>query len=87
MRFSVILLIISTLLGLTYGMPVDELLEEVNADDTPLPPAVVVAIDHLRQKRATCDLIGSQSLCALHCIARGNRGGYCNSQAVCVCRN
>uniref|UniRef100_A0A182P0S0 Invertebrate defensins family profile domain-containing protein n=1 Tax=Anopheles epiroticus TaxID=199890 RepID=A0A182P0S0_9DIPT len=49
------------------------------------------ALENYRAKRATCDLasgfgVGS-SLCAAHCIARGNRGGYCNSKAVCVCRN
>ncbi|XP_052890866.1 defensin [Anopheles moucheti] len=49
------------------------------------------AVENLRAKRATCDLasgfgVGS-SLCAAHCIARRYRGGYCNSKAVCVCRN
>ncbi|XP_050308390.1 defensin-like [Anthonomus grandis grandis] len=50
---------------------------------------------HLRVRRATCDL-GSLSIfgvqlnhaaCAAHCIGHGNRGGYCNGQAVCTCRN
>ncbi|XP_036331262.1 sapecin-like [Rhagoletis pomonella] len=44
-----------------------------------------------RQKRATCDLLSgtgaNHSACAAHCILRGNRGGYCNGRAVCVCRN
>ncbi|XP_050067675.1 defensin [Anopheles maculipalpis] len=49
------------------------------------------AVENYRAKRATCDLasgfgVGS-SLCAAHCIARRYRGGYCNSKAVCVCRN
>nr|UEM41752.1 defensin [Anopheles darlingi]UEM41755.1 defensin [Anopheles darlingi] len=49
------------------------------------------ALENYRAKRATCDLasgfgVGS-SLCAAHCIARSYRGGYCNSKAVCVCRN
>lgn len=49
------------------------------------------AVENYRAKRATCDLasgfgVGS-SLCAAHCIARRYRGGYCNNQAVCVCRN
>ncbi|XP_309352.5 defensin [Anopheles gambiae] len=49
------------------------------------------ALENYRAKRATCDLasgfgVGS-SLCAAHCIARRYRGGYCNSKAVCVCRN
>ncbi|XP_058066994.1 defensin [Anopheles bellator] len=49
------------------------------------------ALENYRAKRATCDLasgfgVGS-SLCAAHCLARRYRGGYCNAQAVCVCRN
>ncbi|TMW45881.1 hypothetical protein DOY81_009036 [Sarcophaga bullata] len=47
--------------------------------------------DHGRYKRATCDLLSaagvSHSACAAHCILLGKRGGYCNSRAVCVCRN
>ncbi|KAI8118708.1 Phormicin [Lucilia cuprina] len=39
---------------------------------------------HGRYKRATCDLL---SACAAHCLLRGNRGGYCNGRAICVCRN
>lgn len=46
---------------------------------------------HGRYKRATCDLLSgtgvNHSACAAHCLLRGNRGGYCNDKAVCVCRN
>nr|ASY93144.1 defensin A [Aedes aegypti] len=49
------------------------------------------AVENFRLKRATCDLLSGfgvgDSACAAHCIARGNRGGYCNSEKVCVCRN
>uniref|UniRef100_A0A1Q3FT74 Putative defensin n=1 Tax=Culex tarsalis TaxID=7177 RepID=A0A1Q3FT74_CULTA len=49
------------------------------------------AVENLRLKRATCDLLSgfgvNDSACAAHCIARGNRGGYCNAKKVCVCRN
>ncbi|XP_068144574.1 defensin-like [Drosophila tropicalis] len=45
---------------------------------------------HSRQKRATCDLLSkfnvNHSACAAHCLVRGNRGGYCNNKAVCICR-
>ena len=48
-------------------------------------------LQHFRAKRATCDLLSfanvNHSACAAHCVLRGKRGGYCNSQAVCVCRN
>ncbi|XP_053680250.1 defensin [Anopheles nili] len=49
------------------------------------------ALESHRTKRATCDLasgfgVGS-SLCAAHCLALRKRGGYCNPQGVCVCRN
>lgn len=36
--------------------------------------------------RISCDVLGNEVLCALHCISRGFRGGYCNSKKVCVCR-
>ncbi|XP_037827711.1 defensin Lucifensin [Lucilia sericata] len=46
---------------------------------------------HGRYKRATCDLLSGtgvkHSACAAHCLLRGNRGGYCNGRAICVCRN
>ncbi|XP_011182230.1 sapecin-like [Zeugodacus cucurbitae] len=49
------------------------------------------AVELSRQKRATCDLLSgtgvNHSACAAHCLLRGNRGGYCNGKAVCVCRN
>lgn len=48
------------------------------------------AESRVRQKRASCDLLSgfgvNHSVCAAHCIARGRMGGYCNGQAVCVCR-
>lgn len=48
----------------------------------------------LRQKRATCDLLSinimgnslNHAACAAHCLAKGRKGGRCNSNAVCVCR-
>ncbi|XP_062558491.1 defensin-A-like [Armigeres subalbatus] len=61
----------------------DELPEESYTNTAP--------VEHNRQKRATCDLLSgfgvNDSACAVHCILRGNRGGYCNSKKVCVCRN
>ena len=51
----------------------------------------IEGVDHVRAKRATCDLASgfgvNHSLCASHCILLGKKGGYCNSKAVCVCRN
>ncbi|XP_065092806.1 defensin-C-like [Ochlerotatus camptorhynchus] len=39
------------------------------------------------QLRISCDVInGTTTFCALHCLARGSRGGYCNAKRVCVCR-
>nr|AAY82237.1 defensin I [Mayetiola destructor] len=37
-------------------------------------------------ERFTCDIWQNQAACAIHCIANGFRGGYCNAQKVCVCR-
>lgn len=43
-----------------------------------------------RQKRATCGLLSgfgvNDSACAVHCVAIGYRGGWCDSQRVCNCR-
>ncbi|KAJ9596617.1 hypothetical protein L9F63_012376, partial [Diploptera punctata] len=49
---------------------------------------------HSRAKRVTCDVLSFEaggvslgsSICALHCLALGKSGGYCNDQDVCVCR-
>uniref|UniRef100_A0A034VQ96 Defensin n=1 Tax=Bactrocera dorsalis TaxID=27457 RepID=A0A034VQ96_BACDO len=44
-----------------------------------------------RSKRITCDLLDasgwSKTLCAVHCIALGHRGGYCNGKSICQCRD
>nr|6PX8_A Chain A, Venom polypeptide [Dolopus genitalis] len=34
----------------------------------------------------TCDLIGNERLCVVHCLAKGFRGGWCDSRKVCNCR-
>ncbi|XP_017960405.1 defensin-A-like [Drosophila navojoa] len=48
-------------------------------------------VDHQRYKRATCDLLSflnvSHAACTAHCLLKRFKGGYCNSKAVCVCRN
>ncbi|KAJ3650350.1 hypothetical protein Zmor_022044 [Zophobas morio] len=36
--------------------------------------------------RVTCDVIGSETLCAIRCIAMGHKGGYCE-KGVCHCRD
>ncbi|GAB6022772.1 hypothetical protein CHUAL_006866 [Chamberlinius hualienensis] len=38
-----------------------------------------------REKRWTCDIIGSSQLCALHCKGHGYYTGYC-SRGICKCR-
>lgn len=47
--------------------------------------------ENVRVKRFTCDVLSgfgwNHAPCALHCSARGNKGGYCNGKGVCVCRN
>lgn len=44
-----------------------------------------------RSKLITCDLLESsgwsKTLCAVHCIALGHRGGYCNGRSICQCRD
>ncbi|XP_055630944.1 defensin-C-like [Toxorhynchites rutilus septentrionalis] len=70
----------------------DEVQSQVNTLFDELPEeSYQAAVDNYRLKRATCDLLSGfgvgDSACAAHCIARRNRGGYCNSKKVCVCRN
>nr|A0A3G5BIB4.1 RecName: Full=U-Asilidin(12)-Dg3a; Flags: Precursor [Dolopus genitalis]AYV99523.1 venom polypeptide [Dolopus genitalis] len=38
------------------------------------------------EPRITCDLIGNERLCVLHCLAKGFRGGWCDGRKVCNCR-
>lgn len=44
---------------------------------------------NVRLSRATCDLLsglgGNDSLCALHCLAKKFKGGWCE-KGVCHCR-
>ncbi|XP_053964771.1 defensin-like [Anastrepha ludens] len=63
-------------------------------EETTIQPNTLISESTLglrRQKRFTCDLLSGfgfgHSACAAHCALRGNRGGYCNDKAVCVCRN
>ncbi|KAM8713923.1 hypothetical protein ACLKA7_014133 [Drosophila subpalustris] len=64
-------------------------LAQAYPDPLQVEPLLESELNH-RPKRATCDLLSgfsvNHSACAVHCIARGRRGGYCNGQAVCVCR-
>lgn len=89
MKFIVFLAIALALVAcLVQAQPVpeealgDSLLEEQQPD--------LALVEHSRQKRATCDLLSkwnwNHTACAAHCLARGNKGGYCNDKAVCVCR-
>jgi Arthropod defensin len=43
------------------------------------------------QPRITCDLLSFLSLgdtaCAAHCLVLGYKGGFCDSNKVCNCRN
>ncbi|XP_058830011.1 defensin-C-like [Topomyia yanbarensis] len=82
-------------ISMSNGYP-QELADEVQSyantlfDELP-EESYQAAAENYRLKRATCDLLSGfgvgDSACAAHCIARGNRGGYCNSKKVCVCRN
>ncbi|XP_073847349.1 uncharacterized protein [Musca autumnalis] len=46
--------------------------------------------EHGRVQVISCDLLSywnvGDTACAAHCLWLGRRGGYCNSQKVCVCR-
>ncbi|CAD7077224.1 unnamed protein product [Hermetia illucens] len=61
---------------------------ELPIEEEELPSQVVE--QHYRAKRATCDLLSpfgvGHAACAVHCIAMGRRGGWCDDRAVCNCR-
>ena len=46
----------------------------------------VQAENAARNKRFTCDFLGNQAICVLHCYAQMRPGGYCSSKGVCICR-
>lgn len=86
------------LLSLTNSQPVQEQMQEAApADELPntlagleAAAASTTSDSHIRHKRATCDLLSmlnvQHTVCAIHCIQRKYKGGYCSSKAVCVCR-
>ncbi|XP_055306390.1 U-Asilidin(12)-Dg3b-like [Sitodiplosis mosellana] len=59
----------------------------VNLETEPRGSSQPENFPELPQQYITCDIIGSNALCAVHCIGRGFKGGYCNDKKVCVCRN
>ncbi|XP_034106359.1 defensin [Drosophila albomicans] len=79
-------------LALAQSQPVLDETQEVQLTDVDTPDTLVDATSelNLRQKRATCDLLSAfnvnHSACAVHCISRRYKGGYCSDKAVCVCR-
>lgn len=95
--------LVATLLVLTSGYPsvsvpeVDRTLDEsflLDLDSLVESPSSVTVPhqeENVRVKRFTCDVLSglgwNHAPCALHCSARGNKGGYCNGKGVCVCRN
>lgn len=44
-------------------------------------------IDPPVEQLFTCDVLGSTRLCAIHCMILDHKGGYCNEQKVCKCRD
>lgn len=85
------------LLSLTNSLPVQEEVQAAPTDEQPNTLASLEAAaapttsdSHIRHKRATCDLLSmlnvQHTVCAINCIQRKYKGGYCNSKAVCVCR-
>lgn len=51
---------------------------------------VEAVVEHLRSKRATCDILSgfgvNHSACAIHCVLRFRGGGHCSAKGVCICR-
>lgn len=84
MRFIITLTIFLALFAAAYSNPVEGkfylfltiLLKIILTGD----------IEGVDEMLVTCDVLQNEPLCALHCLAKGFTGGYCNSKKVCVCR-
>lgn len=73
MKFTAVLILVSAvLIGFTIAEDVQE-----DAGQRDIPERV---------PRVTCDIIGSDRMCAVRCIAMGYRGGFCNAKKICECR-
>ncbi|XP_055380941.1 U-Asilidin(12)-Dg3b-like [Condylostylus longicornis] len=83
MKFTIFAAIFAVIIAMTIAYPfeIDSNLdagEELHFDSD---------LQHgLRQKRATCDLLANEQLCAAHCLLKGFKGGWCDSRKVCNCR-
>ncbi|KAL7016797.1 hypothetical protein ACKWTF_010139 [Chironomus riparius] len=71
MRTTVIIIVFLAFFALAFANPI--VIEGDEAND--------------RAARVTCDIFGSDAACAIHCILKGFRGGWCDSRKVCNCRN
>ncbi|XP_070490591.1 U-Asilidin(12)-Dg3a [Chironomus tepperi] len=80
MRLTIVVVIFFAVIAMAFGNPLD--FDEQNFETEPFSndPTLV------RNKRLTCDILGSTPACAAHCIARGYRGGWCDGKSVCNCR-
>lgn len=93
---SIVCLTLLVVVTLAIAQPVVKETVEVKEDFVVSPAALeevqpAAPVAHQRYKRATCDLLSflnvNNSACAVHCLAKRFKGGYCNSKAVCVCRH
>ncbi|CAG9809810.1 unnamed protein product [Chironomus riparius] len=73
MHLRVIIIAFFALFALGYAHPLGSFPENLPTND--------------RAGRITCDVFGSNTLCALHCIQLTYKGGYCNDKKICICRN
>ncbi|CAG9809815.1 unnamed protein product [Chironomus riparius] len=76
MRTTVLITAFLAFFALAFANPIDQFDTVVEGDEA-----------NDRAARVTCDIFMSNPLCAIHCIAKGYKGGYCNNKLICICRN
>ncbi|KAL7016798.1 hypothetical protein ACKWTF_010139 [Chironomus riparius] len=76
MRTTVIIIVFLAFFALAFANPIDQFDTVIEGDEA-----------NDRAARVTCDIFGSDAACAIHCILKGFRGGWCDSRKVCNCRN
>ncbi|CAG9809808.1 unnamed protein product [Chironomus riparius] len=86
MRLIIFVVVFFAVIALAVLNPVD--FEEQNFEGPNFEDQQFLdeSVPFVRNKRLTCDILGSTPACAAHCIARGYRGGWCDGQSVCNCR-
>lgn len=100
MNFKVFAVLIAFVLAMCAALPVEEPQQEfigknsvknnqqfIYCSNTILFEILHFHEDAQVEQFVTCDIFRSNALCAIHCYMQKHKGGYCNEQKVCKCRD